>query len=269
VRVIEDDSELAQDFDANVTREIALHRGASQKEIGFGLVDGESSELQLWHRANFGLGIAADTSPPAAMDLANHWQQCIRLNEIMPETKAAIATGIDFKPAANWWPSRKVDDRLDHRSGISELEGNDLAGTGVFIISRVVEPDHFRARINLDGKSSEEAGAENAFEAARTSLFFRRQRGHSPGEIRRASKIENNTFKNLRLFLPGDSGNGGLAGPPQFQGFREPGIDRRNGKPRIEHEPNRVGAISLSWNYEASAFQFQRKLARAIGGRGL
>src|SRR5437764_7193158 len=114
------------------------------------------------------------------MDRPNRWQQFIHLHKIMPETKTTIATGIDFKPAVNWRPAWNVDERLDHRSGVSKLKGKDLARTGVLIISRVVEPDHFRARINLHGKSPEETGAENTFETARTPLLLGRQRRRSP-----------------------------------------------------------------------------------------
>src|SRR5437899_8708479 len=70
MRVIENDSELAQDADANVPGKAAFHRRALQEKICFGLLDYQATELQFGHRTDFGLSVASHANPAAAAGLA-------------------------------------------------------------------------------------------------------------------------------------------------------------------------------------------------------
>src|SRR5438093_1616547 len=64
-RVVEDDSELAQNFHANVSGETALDGRAFEEIVRLWFVHGEAAQLELGDRTDLCLRVAAHADPAA------------------------------------------------------------------------------------------------------------------------------------------------------------------------------------------------------------
>src|SRR5205085_1719243 len=107
-RVVEDDSELAQNFHPDVPSEMALDGRAFEKVVRLRFVHGQAAQLDLGDRTDLCLGVAAHADAAAIGNLAISFEQLVSFDEVMPETESVVTTGVDFESPLDRRAARNV-----------------------------------------------------------------------------------------------------------------------------------------------------------------
>ena len=190
--------------------------------------------------------------------LAAGFEQFVGFHKIVPQTQSAIATGVDFELSNNRRLVGQNDRAFNNRGGLVEFEWNDVAVAGITKRFRLVQLDYFRLGIDLDDEPSEESGAQHPISFAPVALVAGRQRGHTPGFVDRAGKVEGDSLKLARRLFPGNANDGDVAGVLQFQRFGQLATEHADGIAGVEHDRGRPRVIDSGRDQNASAHKLER-----------
>src|ERR1041384_5512914 len=133
------------------------------------MVDRQLAELELGELTAVGPGAAAHAKARAVRRGIGR-DEPVGVQERAPETKAAVATGVDFELCLDRGAVRKADGSIDDGGAAREGERKDFTGAGVMVTVRLAEGEGLVLGIDLDHKTFEEPGAKNAVAPARAGL---------------------------------------------------------------------------------------------------